>query len=476
MLSSKVNDYITLKLENRKAQIYVNGKKFLQCIRLVLKIPINEVDDYEQINSIDEAADVNKNKTIWQNRIVQGPGARPDLIQEHDITPEQEFWGHCSNIQTWVENKYDLRLLHSNLSFPLLKELYKVGDPIAKQVFQEEIAMRLESGSPNVIEYLSRERYLDYLTKDQILSVIESPQFVGNLIKNAKDVRILNLIDSVLKFIAPHYFDQRAVSMNKRQLHNISPDIMESFGNVVCQLLRSGRLKPVRKDVQEYQSLGIVVNFTMQNKEFKKVVHLSKAILEIFPDSSTVWNTMVFSLTHLGEYNKALKGCMKSLECCKGKRLTKNLIWNKAVALNNMGWVYNYLGEYNKAIEVCKKAINLNLDFANPYNHSGFAHYRLGNIEKGIKLIQKSYSMNLEYCGALSNLSLIYYELKKHEKSFNACYQCMKLDVRFKEAQTVFRKLIHNPDLKKLSLMYHTLNVEFSPSFLKFLQWLKKHL
>ena len=118
----------------------------------------------------------------------------------------------------------------------------------------------------------------------------------------------------------------------------------------------------------------------------------------------------------------------------------------------------------------------MNLDFANPYNHSGFAHYRLGNIEKGIKLIQKSYSMNLEYCGALSNLSLIYYELKKHEKSFNACYQCMKLDVRFKEAQTVFRKLIHNPDLKKLSLMYHTLNVEFSPSFLKFLQWLKKHL
>ncbi|KKN50191.1 hypothetical protein LCGC14_0635370, partial [marine sediment metagenome] len=44
-----------------------------------------------------------------------------------DITPEAEFWGHCSNFQVWAEQNYDTRLLHSNLSFPLLKKLTEIG-------------------------------------------------------------------------------------------------------------------------------------------------------------------------------------------------------------------------------------------------------------------------------------------------------------------------------------------------------------
>ncbi|GAH27524.1 unnamed protein product, partial [marine sediment metagenome] len=62
------------------------------------------------------------------------------------ITPEQEFWAHCSNLQTWAEHHYDTRLLHSNISFPLLRRLTEAGDPVAKQFFKDEIAERIKLG------------------------------------------------------------------------------------------------------------------------------------------------------------------------------------------------------------------------------------------------------------------------------------------------------------------------------------------
>lgn len=92
MLNYKANEYITLKLENKYTQIYVKNRKFTQYIRLVLNIPTDQFKDYDQINSIDETADVYKRKTIHKNEIIHEAGAR-NVNLAHDITPEQEFWG-----------------------------------------------------------------------------------------------------------------------------------------------------------------------------------------------------------------------------------------------------------------------------------------------------------------------------------------------------------------------------------------------
>jgi len=154
----KVKEYISLKLENKKTFIYINGQRFRQCIRLMLQIPKMEIDDYDNINSIDEAAE--HYKTLHENKVVEGG--------VYSITSEQEFWGHCSNLQVWAENDYDTRLLHSNLAFPLLKKLSEVGDNLAKRVLKEEIAMRFEEGGINVKTYLFMDGYLDYLDIDII--------------------------------------------------------------------------------------------------------------------------------------------------------------------------------------------------------------------------------------------------------------------------------------------------------------------
>lgn len=157
----KINNYITLKLEDKKTFIYVNNKKFRQCNYLLLNIPINQVVDFDKIQSIDEAAEKLDNSL------------EPRHGRVDRIPPEIEFWGHCSNMQIWAEHDYDTNLLHRNLAFPLLKELSELRDDLARKVFKEEIAKRVKKGTLSVILYLAEEGYLDYLNKDEIETIYE---------------------------------------------------------------------------------------------------------------------------------------------------------------------------------------------------------------------------------------------------------------------------------------------------------------
>jgi len=112
--------------------------------------------------------------------------AAPIPNQSHNITPEQEFWGHCSNIQAWVEHDYDTRILMSNIAFPLLRELTRSGDPLASKIFKEEIALRLESGYPSVFQYLLNQGYIRYFTPDEFKTIIISTGLIKGLSSNPK--------------------------------------------------------------------------------------------------------------------------------------------------------------------------------------------------------------------------------------------------------------------------------------------------
>ena len=184
-LEKEINQYITLKLERGKTFIYVNGRRFIQCIRLILNIQKKDIPLYDEIESIDEAAKVYKNH-LYQNRIVRGPAAAPVWDQSHDITPEQEFWAHCSNLQAWVENDYDTRILMSNISFPLLRALSKAGDPAARRVFKEEIAQRLESGYPSVVQYLLVQGYIGEFSPAEFVTILESTGLIPKVSSNSR--------------------------------------------------------------------------------------------------------------------------------------------------------------------------------------------------------------------------------------------------------------------------------------------------
>lgn len=161
MQEYRVNEYITLKLENKKTNIYIKDELFQQCKFLLINILAEEVSSLDKINSIDDAADL-----------------LDDSLEEvegfvYNISPEEEFWAHSSNLQAWYEHGYDTRLLHSNLSFALLRKLYVLGDPLARKKFKEEVAYRFLFGNYKIQDFLKAEHFFRVLSKEEVLSLVD---------------------------------------------------------------------------------------------------------------------------------------------------------------------------------------------------------------------------------------------------------------------------------------------------------------
>ena len=157
----KVNEYITLKLEQEKTKLYIKGEEFLQCKYLLLINPHNK-ENHVAINSIDEASE-----------LLISDLERKVTLEQIGLTPSDEFWGHSSNLQAWAEHDYDTRLLHSNLSFHLLKRLMELGDLKASRMYKNELAQRYVSGSEGVRREIYSLGYLQSLTYEELCVLYE---------------------------------------------------------------------------------------------------------------------------------------------------------------------------------------------------------------------------------------------------------------------------------------------------------------
>lgn len=225
--------------------IFVKNKRFSQCKYLAFNIPTNEVEKYEDIKSIDDMEQYDHSASY--NKL--------------SITPKQEFWGHCSNLQAWYENDYDTRLLHRNLAFPLLKKLSEAGDPKAKKVFHDEIAYRFEQGNDIVKRFLLKEHYIECLTYDEI----------NMLIKNASGY-IKGSLNSLIRRMGLRFTDniprQRIIQLIKERKFKRSPNFfyvrfIRSFSfqqlRELITLIKEGKLevpnKPKFKEVYRQKSV-----------------------------------------------------------------------------------------------------------------------------------------------------------------------------------------------------------------------------
>ncbi len=162
-LKRRINQYITIHHDTRYKEeknfvVAIDGEPVLNCTYLLINITAEHLTTTSEIESIDQAAE-------FLDHILEDP------LAHIEITEEEEFWAHCSNLQAWVEHNYDTRIIHRTVAFPLLKKLTDAGDLLARKVFKEEIASRYESGHPSVVEFLKQEGYLNYLSKEELNSI-----------------------------------------------------------------------------------------------------------------------------------------------------------------------------------------------------------------------------------------------------------------------------------------------------------------
>lgn len=262
-----VNDYITVKLENMKTNIYVKGELFEQCKFLLLNIPTQDIDLYSEIESIDEIAE----KLGWTET--------RQLGVDYEITPEVEFFGHCSNLQAWAENKYDTRLIHRNLSFPLLKKLTKLGDPIANKVFKEEISKRLTSGFPSVIEYLTEEGYVSYLSREEYLFSLLTIRDAETLLELEKIIDDqFEIREDLNEFYEPDEFNR--IEIESKNIVGISLFCGELTNNIINLLKKLKSLRKLNLMENKIEILGELLPFTKDLGEIKIYCDDKKLVIE----------------------------------------------------------------------------------------------------------------------------------------------------------------------------------------------------
>lgn len=235
MLEFQISELLKLKLEEGITNIYIKSELFKQCKHVTIKRKVDELEDLLEFDSIDELIDNTLEEDIKKNIEYHLPfNERP-----REISPAEEFWVHCSNLQIWKENNYNSLLLHRNLAFPLLKRLTEVGDAEAKKMFKEEIAKRLESGYRPVIEYLQSEGFTECLNKDDLFSILLNYQEYEAIHK---------LFDGKIEEIVWHYrFDQELV----KEYY----DILIFNKSVLGLNLSDKNLKEIPKEIERLPAL-----------------------------------------------------------------------------------------------------------------------------------------------------------------------------------------------------------------------------
>lgn len=299
MLNFKVNNFITLKLENNETIIYVNGIRFNQCKFLMLNVSYDRITDLNDTESIDEVAS-KLDKSLEK--------------KEMKIPPEVEFWGHCSNLQVWAENNYNTRLLHSNIAFPLLKKLTEVRDPIAKKVFKEEIAKRYESGYLSVIRYLLLEKYLLHLPDEYLLDI-----------SRKKDSKFVNLLFELLEY---NVFEDRQF------LHNYNKELaLEYFSKIISVIDEKSFQKLIEKIKKDKVYLK-----ELTTEIYKKNIKIHPIISILIMD---LINSNIMEPHYCLALFKSLKFIADKGNLNAGEFLKKEIV--KRIKNNNIFFIYSLI-------------------------------------------------------------------------------------------------------------------------------------
>lgn len=422
----EVGEHITLKLVGEKTKIYVDGKLFKQCKFLLLNFS-NISNEYCDKGSIEEVVD----------------SSESFVVKGYNITPEEEFRAHCSSTQSWVEHDYDTRLLHVNLAFPLLKRLVEVGDIKAKRVFKDEIAKRFSYGYPTIIKYLKEEKYLDYFTFEELITLLTTTDCVKY------NIDLSNYFDSgyIIPLIELMESDSEALlNIKKIDTYRSKFDLPKSISKSILKL----------KNLRELTMRGI--------DTIPKFIGRLKLL-----------QTLDLSKSNLTQLPKSI-GDLQSLQTLE---LSNNNLTRLPESIGNILSLQRLSLHHNKLIEIPRSIGNLIL-----LKNLGLSYNNLKQIPESIEKLQSLFSLYLsynnltqipEFVGQLQSLQLLYLSGNKFIKlpeSIEGLHSLRKLIVSDNQLKTIPQFIGKLKSLQELDLSDN--KISEVPEFLQNLRSLKK--
>ena len=365
----KINNFLILRLENHKTIIYIANRRFIECKFLLINIPIKKIEMTGKIKSIDDAEE-RLDKSMEKN-----------YARNLEISYDEEFWAHCSNLEAWAEYDYDTRILHRNLAFPLLKALTEAGDQKAKKAFEEEIALRMDDGDLKVIAYLLEEGYVRQLEREaQELFFYESHALIRKNIQTALKIEdstrkyalltlkgLVELGDETAKKISIEEFN------NKRKRNNLSEYDLIVKEKYYKYLDRETMLNILLEniDAKAIHKLDIIVD--QRWLEFKAKLNYETLTVEKYPNSfrkeSLTLNPNIIynSKITLDSYEfEVMDNRVTNLSLCaptEFKLLTFPEPLLELIALQKLDLSFNLIAEIPESLAILRKLRLLNLNF-----------------------------------------------------------------------------------------------------------------
>ena len=433
----KINEFLTVRLENDKTVIYVAGELIRNCKFLLIDIPISFVSDFDEIQSIDQAAE----KLDHSLEPLRG-----HKQFKYSIPPETEFWGHCSNLQVWYENGYNTKLLHVSLAFSLLKALARAGDIQAQRIFKEEIADRYNNGIESVREYLRRRKYLRYLSLEEYLGLIDN--------ENDRDA---------LERLRKEYprFERRETSGEVLRLN-----IAIKNGRVAKLDLANIGLKKVPDYIRKLSSLEYlrtsynpikVLPKWVENLRELRVIEATSNLLDVIPDEIVELKNLqklVISSNQLDRLPESI-GNLKSLNVLDMHQNSLNFIPESIGNLinleildlseNSIISLPNSIGKLKKLRE-----LNLNKNLLKSLSDSTgeltslesllLAENRLQKLPSGLRRLQKLKILSISK-NPLQNFPSFLYELPALDKIFIRGMERIKLQIKKEHFENKYIKI-----------------------------------
>ncbi len=418
MLELKLNDFISLKLLEGKTKIFIRNKEFkFYCKPLLLIIDKDNMHDFHEITSIDDTI----NFTQYEES------------KEIKIPLEQEFWGHASNLQVWVEKDYNLNYIHTNLGFPLLRALYDAGDPKAKKVFKDEVAKRFCSKRFNVAKYLFDEGYLGYFTKEEFKTITD---FYEDLSKENNSDRIMIWVILSLCF---------------QQIKDYSKSI-----TILERVLKSelNNLKN-KKIIKKYVLLGLVGSYFYQ-KDHDKAEQYQSDLIKLYPNNTTYSLELANILIHKGDTIKAInifyeiitlepkdeRGWIRLIETYieTGNFESAEINFNKALkfipnfiqTMNELSKDYYDKNLYKKQLGVSKLILKIEPNNLNAWNGMIHAHIKLENFNSAITSAKSFLALKPKDLNVFMILIKILFQKKNYEEVVRLCKNVLKISSKDK--------------------------------------------
>lgn len=243
-IKKKITDLLSLRLEGNRCYIYIAGERFSQCMQLLLNIPNPEhdLDEINELNSIDELKDFLKNTEETQD-------------SDFSITPEEEFFAHYSNLKAWVEHGYDTRLIDSRLGFPILLKLNELGHKESRPKLREEISYRIDSGYRNTQYYIVSEILpkIPDLFNFQELKILEEKLLLGEKkIYGKKDLLTIAYDDLITTKLSIYINKERKLTYNE----------------ILIKFIREEATKNMMRSLMKYHYIQKISPFLLnRNKE-----------------------------------------------------------------------------------------------------------------------------------------------------------------------------------------------------------------